>query len=500
MRLLHLLIVACLLIALGPSWFLRAVHADTDGKAMNVVVILVDDLGWRDLGCYGATYYETPHIDRLATDGIRFTDAYAAAAVCSPTRAALLTGRYPARIGMTDWMRMAPKSTTATEKDTPAAGFENVGEGLLTPKNPFCMELEEQTVAEIFSEAGYTTAQIGKWHLGAEPWYPDKQGFSYHRGGSALGQPPNYYFPFSPKDAHRLSGFEEGNEGEYLTDREANEAVAFIRRNRKRPFFLYLAHYAVHTPIQAKKDLAEYFKQKPLGDQKNPAYAAMIASVDQSVGRVLAELDAQGLRENTLVLFTSDNGGLASVTNNAPLRGGKGMPYEGGIRVPLIARWPEVIAPDSVSSIPVSSVDIFPTLLEAAGLPIPEEIPIDGESLIGVMEGREELSREGLFWHFPHYRGTDATPYSIVRSGDHKLIRYYDDGRVELYDLANDLGEQNNLADTMPERAKQLNVLLSKWLLGVGARMPQPVPEPDETTRIDPIRQNGKTKSKTASR
>ena len=482
MRPFFALITTCLMAGTGLLRFPCDASAQTDEQSLNFVVILIDDLGWKDLGCYGASYYETPHIDHLAKEGMRFTDAYAAAAVCSPTRAALLTGRYPARIGITDWMRMAPNGTKTEERDPPEEAVENVGEGLLTPKNPYRMELEEQTVAEILSEAGYRTGQIGKWHLGAETWYPDKQGFSFHRGGSDLGQPPNYFFPFSPKTSHRLSGFEEGSEGEYLTDREADEAVAFIRRNRSHPFFLYLSHYAVHTPIQAKKELEEHFKQKPIGDQKNPAYAAMIASVDESVGRVMAELDAQGLRDNTLVIFTSDNGGLASVTNNAPLRGGKGNPYEGGIRVPLIARWPGVIPSDTVSSVPASSVDIFPTILDAAGFSIPEEPPVDGESLLGVMEEREELDREGLFWHFPHYRGHDATPYSIVRSGDYKLIRYYDDGRLELYDLANDLGEQHDLAATNPERAKQLNVLLSKWLLGVGAKIPRPIPEKNGAT------------------
>ncbi|MDG2207298.1 MAG: sulfatase, partial [Pirellulales bacterium] len=470
MHRISLLLIACLAIA-ASSVHSSAADSPPIERPPNLIVILVDDLGWRDLGCYDATYYETPHIDRLAAEGIRFTDAYAAAAVCSPTRATLLTGRYSARLGLTDWMRAAPKKVLENGVKDPSAGYENVGEGLLTPKNPFWMELGERTVAEVLSESGYVTGQIGKWHLGSDSWYPDKQGFSFHRGGSDLGQPPNYFFPFSPKDKHRLSGFEEGDAGEYLTDRESEEAIAFIRRNKDQPFFLYLSHYAVHTPIQAKKDLEVYFKNKPLGNQKNPAYAAMIASVDASVGRVMAELEAQNLDEQTLVILTSDNGGLASVTNNAPLRGGKGMPYEGGIRVPLIARWPGKIAAESQTKTPVSSVDIFPTLLEAADLPLPEDPPIDGESLLGLMEGGEDPVREGLFWHFPHYRGTDATPYSIVRSNDYKLIRYYDGGKLELYDLANDIGEQHNLINEMPERAKQLDVLLSKWLLGVGARM-----------------------------
>ncbi len=458
-----------------------AMAQNSETSPPNFVVILVDDLGWKDLGCYGASYYETPHIDQLAAEGVRFTDAYAAAAVCSPTRAALLTGRYPARIGITDWMRMAPQGTRTDRRDPPTDAYENVGERLLTPKNPYRMELEEQTIAELLTDAGYATGQVGKWHLGAEPWYPEKQGFAFHRGGSDLGQPPNYFFPFSPKSSHRLSGFESGPPGQYLTDREAEEATAFIRRHRTKPFFLYLSHYAVHTPIQAKKDLKAHFDQKPRGDQKNPAYAAMIASVDQSVGRVLAELDAQGLRENTMVILTSDNGGLASVTNNLPLRGGKGNPYEGGIRVPLIARWPGMIPAGISSGEPVSSIDIFPTMLDAASLPTPEEPPIDGESLLGVMEGRDDLNRDGLFWHFPHYRGHDATPYSMVRQGNYKLIRFYDDGHLELYDLAHDPSEQQNLASREPERAKQLDVLLSKWLLGVSAKIPKSAPKKQET-------------------
>jgi len=485
-----------LVIVIGLTKLGRAADPENPEETPpNFVVVLIDDLGWKDLGCYGATYYETPHIDQLAADGIRFTDAYAAAAVCSPTRAALLTGRYPARIGITDWMRMAPAGTRTDLKDPPAGAFENVGEGMLTPRNPYRMELEEQTIAELLTDAGYKTGQIGKWHLGAEPWYPDRQGFSFHRGGSDLGQPPNYFFPFSPQSAHRLSGFESGPDGQYLTDREADEAVSFIRRNHAQPFFLFLSHYAVHTPIQAKKEFEEYFKEKPLGDQKNPAYAAMIASVDQSVGRVLAELEAQGIHENTLVIFTSDNGGLASVTNNAPLRGGKGNPYEGGIRVPLIARWPGIIAPGGTSQTPVSSIDIFPTLLDAAGLPTPEKPTIDGESLLGVMEGRDKLTRDGLFWHFPHYRGHDATPYSIVRQGNYKLIRFFDDGHLELYNLAQDPGEQENLTSREPERTKQLSVLLSKWLLGVGAQIPKSAPSQKKTTGKNPTGANRESNS-----
>ena len=301
---------------------------------------------------------------------MRFTDAYAAAAVCSPTRAALITGRYPARIGITDWMRQAPQKHPTPADAFPDDAYEDVGEKLITPKNPFWMDLEEETLAELLQRAGYATAQIGKWHLGAQPWYPDKQGFTFHRGGSDLGQPPHYFFPYSQSPTKLLSGLEKGKDGEYLTDREAEEAVRFIRKNKDNPFFLYLAHYAVHTPIQAKPELTRKYKAKEASDQNNAAYAAMIDSVDQSVGKVLKELDSLGLSDQTVILLTSDNGGLASVTNNAPLRAGKGTPYEGGIRVPLIVRLPDVVQAGSESNVPVSSIDIFPTVLDIAGIPL----------------------------------------------------------------------------------------------------------------------------------
>ncbi len=451
---------------------------------LNFVLILVDDLGWSDLGCYGATYYESPNIDRLAGEGMRFTDAYAAAAVCSPTRAALITGRYPARIGITDWMRQAPQKHPTPADAFPDDAYEDVGEKLITPKNPFWMDLEEETLAELLQRAGYATAHIGKWHLGAQPWYPDKQGFTFHRGGSDLGQPPHYFFPYSQSPTKLLSGLEKGKDGEYLTDREAEEAVRFIRKNKDNPFFLYLAHYAVHTPIQAKPELTRKYKAKEASDQNNAAYAAMIDSVDQSVGKVLKELDSLGLSDQTVILLTSDNGGLASVTNNAPLRAGKGTPYEGGIRVPLIVRLPDVVQAGSESNVPVSSIDIFPTVLDIAGIPLFDDPMIDGKSLLGILEGDEELGREAIYWHFPHYRGGDATPYGIVRSGNHKLIRFYEDGQLELYDLKEDLGEEHNLAESMPDRAKQLDMMLSKWLLGVNAKLPKSKPnkppvEPD---------------------
>ncbi len=457
-----------------------------DSVKPNFVVILVDDLGWTDLGCYGSKYYETPHIDRLAADGVRFTDGYAACAVCSPTRAALLTGRYPARIGITDWIRARFQGGKIPEDGKNPSGLEgNDKQKLLTPRNPLWMELNEVTLAEALKPAGYVSCHIGKWHLGADAWYPEKQGFDVNVGGCDYGQPPRYFFPYEIPNQPAPPGLESGQPVEYLTDREAEEAVRFIENNKDKPFFLYLAHYAVHTPIEGKSKLTEKYNAKPKAGQKNATYAAMIESVDDSVGCVLAKLDELKLAENTVVIFTSDNGGLAAVTNNAPLRAGKGTPYEGGIRVPYIVRWPNVVAAGRECAVPISSIDLFPTVLEIAELPLPETT-IDGESLAGLLDGDTELQRDALFWHFPHYRG-DIAPYGVVRAGNFKLIRNYESGRTELYDLAKDLGETTDLSATMPEQANQLDLELSKWLIGVGAKMPEAnpnyTPPPDDATK-----------------
>ena len=457
----------CLTLVIVLQLIISCSNNNLSDQPPNIVFINIDDMGWNDVSFMGSEYYETPNIDFLADNGMVFTQGYAAASNCAPSRASINTGKWTTR----------HQIYTVANSDR----GESKHRKLIPIKNTTTLDKKFTVIAQKLKQSGYTTCHSGKWHLSENPL---DYGFDINIAGAHNGAPASYYFPYGKND-HVNKVTLESDQGKYLTDIIMEKTLSFLDKVDK-PFFLHYTPYAVHTPIQAKKELREHFQQKPLGDQKNPAYAAMIASVDQSVGRVLAELEAQGLRDNTLVLLTSDNGGLASVTNNAPLRGGKGNPYEGGIRVPLIARWPGIIPTDSVSSVPVSSIDIFPTLLDAAGLPIPEEPPVDGESLLGVMEGREKLTREGLFWHFPHYRGSDATPYSIVRSGNYKLIRYYDDGRLELYDLDNDLGEQHNLADANPERVKQLNVLLSKWLLGVGAQIPRPAPQRGDTTGVHP--------------
>jgi arylsulfatase A-like enzyme len=452
--------------------------AGTQQPRPNIVIVNIDDMGWTDLSAQGSAYYETPHIDGLAAQGVRFTNAYAAAAICSPSRAALLTGRYPARLGVTDWIRSRFQGgQIPADKKNPTQYVGGPTERLLTPSNPLWMEHEEITLAELLKPAGYISAHIGKWHLGADDWYPSAQGFDVNIGGSDYGQPPSYFDPYFKQGQGDIPTLKPRKAGEYLTDREADEAVAFIRRNRGRPFFLHLAHYAVHTPIQARPDLTARYETKPMTNQTNPQYAAMVHSVDQSVGRVLAALDESGIAGRTLLIFTSDNGGLLGPTHNAPLRSGKGYPYEGGIRVPFIVRWPGVVPAATVSHAVTMGIDVLPTVASAAGVALPTDRPIDGVSLIDHLRsgGTQPIDREALYWHFPHYRnGHEIPPYSIVRIGDWKLIRWSEGPRFELYNLREDLGETKDLANAMPERVSHLDAQLSDWLRAVGARLPRP--------------------------
>ncbi len=445
----------------------------------NVVLINVDDLGWTDLSCQGSAYFETPNIDRLAAQGIRFTDGYAACAVCSPTRASIMTGRYPSRVGITDWIRADFQSEgTPTENPT-----EYVGEPdkqLLTPPNPFWMEHDEVTIAEMLESEGYTSCHIGKWHLGYEGYYPTDHGFDVNIGGCDYGQPPVYFDPYCNDWQGCIPFLDPREEGEYLTDREADEAVQFIAENQNQPFFLYMAHYAVHTPIQAKAALTQRYENKPKTNQDDPEYAAMVKSVDEAAGKILNALDELGLTENTLVIFTGDNGGLEGPTDNAPLRSGKGYPYEGGIRVPVLIRWPAVIPEAQLSYEPVSSQDYFPTIMEAAGIPLPENHPIDGVSLLSHLRsgGSEKLDRESLLWHFPHYRqGHTVPPYSIVRQGNWKLLKWWEGPTYELYNLQEDIGEENDLAAEMPDRVEELNAELDRLLQETNSKLPRPNPD-----------------------
>jgi len=466
---------------------LNSQAANATNKKPNFVFILVDDLGWIDTSCYGSKFYETPNIDRLAAGGMRFTDAYAACAVCSPTRAAVMTGRYPARLGVTDWIRARFQGgNIPDDKKNPSEYVGGKNNKLLCPPNALWMELEEITIAEAIKPAGYTSCHIGKWHLGPDDWYPDRQGFDFNVGGCDFGQPPSYFDPYTRKGQGSIPTLEPRRQGEYLTDREADEAVTFIRRHKDKPFFLYMAHYAVHTPIQAKQDLIEKYKAKTPTDQKNPVYAAMVESMDGAVGKIMAVLDELDLADNTIVFFTGDNGGLLPITSNVPLRAGKGYPYEGGIREPLIVCWPGVIEPGSVSHEPVTSVDYFPTICEAAGVPLPRDRDIDGVSLLRHLKsgGAKKMDRESLYWHFPHYRG-DVVPYSIIRAGDWKLIKRYEGKAFELFNLKSDLSEKEDLSETMPQKVKELDSKLTEWLQAAGAKLPRPNPDYDPNTTTD---------------
>ncbi|HEV7221518.1 MAG TPA: sulfatase [Pirellulales bacterium] len=440
-----------------------AVRADEGGKPLNVVLILVDDLGWTDLGCFGSDFYETPAIDRLAAEGMRFTSAYSACTVCSPTRAAVMTGKYPARLHLTDWIH----------------GHKRPKAKLKIPEWTEYLSPDEFTLPRAFQAAGYATASIGKWHLGdGEEHDPTHYGFDLNRGGFGAGQPPSYFSPY------RIPTLADGPNGEYLTDREADEACKFIESQRERPFFLYWPHYAVHTPLEAKPELVEHYRQKvkPAGRHANATYAAMIASLDESVARLQAKLVELGLAERIVIAFTSDNGGLLGapqrpITSNAPLRAGKGSAYEGGVRVPLIVKWPGVTKPGAVCETPVMSIDLLPTLLEIAGVKSERTENIDGRSFAASLrDPRAKLDREALFWHYPHYHPGGATPYGAVRAGDFRVVEFYEDDHVELYNLRDDLREQRDLAQADPQQTARLRQMLGDWRKRVGAQMPTPNP------------------------
>ncbi len=470
------ILITLLLLAVS---FLPVRSTLADAEQLNFVVVLVDDLGWTDLSCFGSDFYETPHIDRLAAKGMKFTDAYAACAVCSPTRAAVLTGRYPARVGITDWIRARFQGgAIPADGKNPSGYVGGPKNAVLCPRNPLWLEHEEVTIAEMLGAAGYVSCHIGKWHLGPDDWYPEHQGFDFNFGGCDYGQPPSYFDPYTNKRLKQgIPTLEPREPGQYLSDREGEEAEAFLRQHKDKPFFLYLANYAVHTPIQAKADVAAKYAAKPKTNQSNSRYAAMVESVDDCVGKVLKTLDELQIADRTVVIFTSDNGGLLGPTHNAPLRLGKGHPHEGGIRVPLIIRWPNAVKAGSVSREPVISVDYLPTIAEAAGLKLPDR-ELDGQSLVTHLKsaGQTPLSREAIYWHFPHYRGA-IFPYSIVRAGDWKLIKRYAGKEYELYNLTQDISESFDLTQQRPDKVKELDARLTSWLENVHAKVPRPNPD-----------------------
>jgi arylsulfatase A-like enzyme len=434
-------------------------------KRPNIVFILADDLGYTDVACFGSKYYETPNIDRLAAQGKRFTSGYSCGPNCQPTRAALVSGQYSPRTGV----------YTVGSIDR----FNWQSRPLRPVDNVVKLGPEKITVAETLQQAGYATGIFGKWHLGEDPkHHPLRQGFD--EAIVSMGQ--HFDFETIPKVEYPA--------GTYLADFLTDKGVDFIRRHKDGPFFLYLTHFAVHSPHEAKPDLIEKFKPKaPAGGHRDPTYAAMIASVDESVGRVLAVLDELNLAQDTLVIFSSDNGGVGgyeregiqggSITDNSPLKGGKGMLYEGGIRVPYIFRWTGRITPGQVSEVPINSVDLYPTLIELTGATPAAGYPLDGTSYLNVLtgDGKAEGRRNPLFWHFPGYLGAGGgtwrtAPGSAIRAGDWKLIEYFEDGHLELYNLSDDLGEKHNLAAANPAKTQELHTQLVAWRKQIGAPLP----------------------------
>ena len=445
-------------------------------KPLNFVFILVDDLGWADLACYGSDLHKTPHIDRFASECLKFTDAYAAAPVCSPTRAAVMTGKYPARLHMTIWYESASRPTQ--------------GRKLIPPVTVGNLPHKEVTIAEVLHEAGYLTAHVGKWHLGDAAHYPETQGFDVNIGGTFWGAPNSFFYPYRGKETFRdyryVPHTEFGEPGEYLTDRLTDEAIGVLDRAGDRPFFLYLAYHTVHTPIEGKPEVVQRYAKnvKPGMQHVNAGYAAMVHSLDENVGRVLAKLDAMGAAGSTVVFLTSDNGGFVNnfhgtkVTDNTPLRSGKGSLYEGGTRVPLMVHWPGVTTAGATCTEPVVTMDFYPTILEMAGLEgdAAHHADVDGLSLVPVLKDPgAKLKRDTLYWHYPHYYPT-TTPVSSLRQGDWKLLEYHEDAHVELYNLGDDLGEQNDLAAGMPDRADKLREQLHAWRKAMDAQMPKPNP------------------------
>lgn len=446
------------------------VPAQKASENPNVLFILVDDLGWKDLGCYGSRFYDTPNLDALAEKGIRFTDAYAASPVCSPTRAAIMTGKHPVRVNITDWI--------------PGMSYKRAEDPeLLPPEDIHNMPLNEITLAEAFSQKGYKTFFAGKWHLGETPeYYPENQGFDINKGGHNKGSPPGGYY--APYNNPRL---DDGPENEYLTDRLTDESIEFLKSYGDDPFLLYLAFYTVHTPIQGCDKYDAYYQEarknlpgegklkirdehrgKTRLNQSDPEYAAMVRSMDENVGRILKYLEKTGLSKNTIIIFTSDNGGLTTTRNSGPtsvlpLRAGKGWCYEGGIRVPLIVRVPGMNE-GKICSYPVTSMDYYPTLLELAGFLKTPEQHQDGKSFIEYIEDPDKKHKRTLVWHYPHYHGSTWRPGSAIRYNNWKLIEFYEEGKIELYNLEEDIGEQEDLFLKYPEKAKALKKKLHRYI------------------------------------
>ncbi len=451
----------------------------------NFVFFLVDDLGWADVATFGSTYHETPNIDALAASGMKFTQGYAACPVCSPTRASIVTGRHPVRVDITDWIPGSTYKRSWNPRFTDVEDRDNLA-------------LEEVTIAEALKEGGYQTFFAGKWHLGDEGHLPTDQGFDFNIGGNDKGSPPGgYYSPW--KNPYLKSKKKD----EYLTERLTEESIAFMEKRKKdQPFLLYLSYYNVHTPIQPYKKRLPHYEEKakrmfkdspePIVEhrgvsnprQDDPKFASMVAAVDDSVGAILKSLKDLGLEDNTTVIFFSDNGGLATKptpgpTSNLPLRSGKGWLYEGGIREPTIVRSPGLTQAGSVCDTPIVSMDFYPTMLELAGLPLRPQVHNDGQSIVSLLKGQSPKKDRTFYWHYPHYHGSTWTPGAAIREGDWKLIAFYEYQKVELFNIREDIGEQNELSTKFPKKTKELQAKLEAWQKKMNAKMPAKNPDFD---------------------
>lgn len=514
-----------LLIPFTLTFCQSAKKGTKNNKKPNVVLFLIDDMGWKDLGCYGSKFYETPNVDKLAKEGVKFTNAYASCHVCSPTRASILSGKNPARINLTDWL--PGRNDFAYQK------LQNVE---VVQQMPY----EETTLAEALKAKGYSTAIVGKWHLGEAPSDPTKHGFDMHiPSGWSKGWPIAYDAPF------KLPNY-DGNPGEYLTDRLTTDALKYVEENRDKPFFLFFSHFAVHDPIEGRKDLVEKYKKKlasmpkdniepyilegnpdsdpltieervtllkdtayngfsqlPRGTvkvkqlQDNVQYAAMVESIDESLGRLVKKLKDLGVYDNTIIIFATDNGGMSAgnfgrpskllnpntpdkhmSTSNLPLRGAKGWLYEGGIRVPTIVKWTGTKKAGVENNTPIISTDFYPSILEMAGLDQMPQQHMDGKSFVPLLQGKTDINRDALYWHFPHYSNHGMqSPGGAVRYKNFKLIEYFENGTVQLFDLDKDLGELNDISKQNPEKVKELRDMLHKWRESVNAKMMPPNPD-----------------------
>lgn len=476
------LIISSVMLSLTYTGNVMADAAADENKKPNVLFILADDFGWNDLGCMGSKYYETPNLDRLAQNGVLFTNAYAACQVSSPSRASIMTGKYTPHHGVTDWIGELWGEKWRTM---------NRHNKVLPAEYAMQLSKDEYTIAECLRDNGYTTFIAGKWHLGEEGSWPEDHGFMVNKGGWSAGNPKGGYF--SPYKNPKL---EDGPDGENLSMRLGRETVSFMKEQKKnkKPFFAYLSFYAVHGPIETTHDNWKYFRDKadsmgiaktgfsvdrtlPVRQvQDNPVYAGLIKQMDDAIGYVLDNLEALGLDKNTLVIFTSDNGGVTSgdaySTSLLPLRGGKGRQWEGGIREPLLIQFPQCKNPGSKCDVPVNGIDFYPTILDYAGIPVPERQEVDGVSIMPLLYGGRIAPRP-LFWHYPHYGNQGGEPSSIIRDGDWKLIFYHEDLRCELYNLSIDISESEPLNIQYPDKVKELKAKLDAWLLEMNAKMPE---------------------------